>query len=60
MQSVSGSSNSSAPFLGGALGPMMKTILETSAMMPMLKDVMKLAGSGDFGETIGTPPLRPR
>ena len=31
----------SIPLLGGALGPMMQTILETSAMLPVLKEVMK-------------------
>jgi uncharacterized membrane protein YqiK len=29
------------PLLGGALGPMMQTMLQTSVMMPALKEVMK-------------------
>ena len=31
------------PFLGNALGPIAKTMLEASAMMPVLKEVMKFA-----------------
>jgi hypothetical protein len=31
------------PLLGNALGPVAKTILEASAMMPVLKEVMKFA-----------------
>jgi len=31
----------SVPLLGGALGPMMQTILQTSAMMPAIKEMMK-------------------
>jgi flotillin len=30
------------PLLGGALGPMMQTILQTSALMPAIKEMMKL------------------
>ena len=29
------------PLLGGALGPMMQTILQTSALMPALKEMMR-------------------
>ncbi|MBS2024002.1 MAG: hypothetical protein JST92_16485 [Deltaproteobacteria bacterium] len=38
--------------LGGALGPMMKTILETSAVMPMLKDALKFADQKPLQELL--------
>ncbi len=41
-----------SPLLGSALGPMMKTILETSALMPVLKEAMQFAKSGDLGEAV--------
>jgi len=50
--SAQGGAGSGSPLLGNALGPMMKTILETSAMMPMLKDVMKFAGAGELGDVV--------
>jgi hypothetical protein len=34
--------------LGGALGPMMQTILQTSAMMPAIKEMMKFVDVGSL------------
>jgi hypothetical protein len=35
------SAGSSFPLLGGALGPITKSIIEASAVLPMLKEVMR-------------------
>jgi flotillin len=53
MGGAAGGGSSGTPFLGNALGPMMKTIMETSALMPMLKDAMKFAGSEELGQAVG-------
>lgn len=47
-----GAGNGAQPFLGNALGPMMKTILETSAMMPMLKDALKFADTAQLAQAV--------
>jgi flotillin len=52
MGGAAGGGSSGTPFLGNALGPMMKTIMETSALMPMLKDAMKFAGSEELGQAV--------
>jgi uncharacterized membrane protein YqiK len=56
------------PLLGGALGPVTKSIIEASAVLPMLKEVMKftdaekvkaafasLGGEGSPASTVGAP-----
>ncbi|HWL84272.1 MAG TPA: flotillin domain-containing protein [Polyangiaceae bacterium] len=43
MGTSNGTSPGQLPLLGNALGPIAKTMLETSAMMPLLKEVMKFA-----------------
>lgn len=54
------------PLLGSALGPVAKTLLETSAVMPILKEVMKFADAesvlkgivpGVIGATPVVPPI---
>jgi uncharacterized membrane protein YqiK len=40
------------PLLGGALGPMMQTMLQTSALMPALKEVMKLVDVNALTDTV--------
>ncbi len=40
---ANGASNGMSHMLGGAVGPIAKTILETSALMPLLQQVMKFA-----------------
>src|SRR4029077_2728366 len=51
------------PLLGGALGPVTKSIIEASAVLPMLKEVMKFtdadklkAAFAALGEQPGTAP----
>jgi uncharacterized membrane protein YqiK len=41
------------PLLGNALGPVAKTILEASAMMPVLKEVMKFADAETLKSVLG-------
>ena len=52
------------PLLGNALGPVTKSIIEASAMLPMLKEVMKFtdadkikAAFGSLGDTAAAPPV---
>jgi hypothetical protein len=49
--------------LGGALGPMMQTILQTSAMMPAIKEMMKFVEveqiTGALAKTVqGIAPVK--
>src|SRR4051812_10062984 len=51
------------PLLGGALGPVTKSIIEASALLPMLKEVMKFTDAdklktafATLGEPSGAPP----
>jgi hypothetical protein len=51
------------PLLGGALGPVTKSIIEASALLPMLKEVMKFtdadklkAAITSLGEPGNAPP----
>ncbi len=53
------------PLLGGALGPVTKSIIEASAMLPMLKEVMKFADAdklkaafASLGGETGAPARR--
>ncbi|MGH7330831.1 MAG: hypothetical protein ACREJX_20980, partial [Polyangiaceae bacterium] len=43
------------PLLGNALGPVAKTILEASAVMPVLREVMKFADIENL-HSMMTPP----
>ena len=46
------------PLLGGALGPVAKTLLEASAVMPVLKEVMKFADvDAEKVASMLTPPV---
>ena len=40
------------PLLGNALGPLAKTLLDTSAMMPIMKELMKFADAKSIAEMI--------
>jgi hypothetical protein len=51
------------PLLGGALGPVTKSIIEASAVLPMLKEVMRFtdadklkAAFASLGGEAGAPP----
>jgi uncharacterized membrane protein YqiK len=55
-----GNGSGSMPLLGNALGPVAKTILEASAMMPVLKEVMKFADADSLKAVLGNgAPVRP-
>jgi uncharacterized membrane protein YqiK len=41
-----------APFLGNALGPLAKTLLDTSAMMPVVKELMKFADAKNLADLV--------
>jgi uncharacterized membrane protein YqiK len=41
-----------SPMLGNALGPLAKTLLDTSALMPVVKELMKFADSKSMAELI--------
>jgi uncharacterized membrane protein YqiK len=47
-----GGGQGGSPLLGSALGPMLKTILETSALVPVLKDALRF-GEGDLAGELG-------
>jgi flotillin len=58
------SAGGSFPLLGGALGPVTKSIIEASALLPMLKEVMKFtdadkmkAAFASLGGETAPPPL---
>jgi hypothetical protein len=38
--------------LGNALGPLAKTLLDTSAMMPVLKELMKFADAKSLSDIV--------
>ena len=40
------------PLLGGALGPVAKSIIDASAVLPVLKEVMKFAEVEQLKQTI--------
>lgn len=58
-----GASNGAhAPLLGSALGPIAKTMLEASAVMPVLKEVMKFADADQLKglvERVASPKAEP-
>ncbi|MEO8182113.1 MAG: flotillin domain-containing protein [Deltaproteobacteria bacterium] len=57
-----GQGTGSFPLLGGALGPVAKSILEASAVLPMLKEVMSFAELEKFKDSVvnlGTGPRAP-
>jgi len=41
-----------SPMLGNALGPLAKTLLDTSALMPVVKELMKFADSKSIADLI--------
>jgi uncharacterized membrane protein YqiK len=61
------SAGGSFPLLGGALGPVTKSIIEASALLPMLKEVMKFTDADKVksafaslgGEGVAAPVLVP-
>jgi uncharacterized membrane protein YqiK len=48
------SSSAQLPLLGGALGPITKSIIEASAVLPMLKEVMKVADVDQLKSTFAS------
>ncbi|HUJ25414.1 MAG TPA: flotillin domain-containing protein [Myxococcales bacterium] len=48
-----GGAPAQSQLLGGALGPMMQTILQTSAMMPAIKEMMKFVEVGEIKSALG-------
>jgi len=50
--SASAQPGAQAPLLGGALGPMMQTILSTSALMPALKEMMRFVDTQGLASAV--------
>ncbi len=57
---ASGLGSGQFPLLGGALGPVAKSIFEASAVLPVLKEVMKFADVKKLEDIVGGASTSPR